>query len=823
MPHLLKELGLRKLREFLRNYNLADLPSVVDRIYIRTDDPPAITSFANTLRGVELVAHAVKRLLSQDPQNHLCAGYAKQPSGLGEAGFSVICHCPNASLVFLKSHEWSMLMRCIGDELTLFLLTKCTMVQEVDGRYVFLAGRFKSLAAREDAKKGDVLNRCVIFQKHIRKVGFSSKAMFEYVFAGHDTSKYRRIQDSMKGCLDRMEFNSKKLALTPIFTSLFSNELDVEHKHDVMQCAVEPARVLRFLSTICRKLLKGVLHGHNFGMLRAKISLFVHRNRYETMGREELMRYFRVSELAFFSCRRCSRHEATFRSKVVHRFFKYVFEHVLIPVISRYFYSTEASFSRFKVYYFPRASWRHFSSIYTEIFLEKFEKTQDPPPTYSEIRCIPKKRGVRPIVNMSKSTGGGISINRKVYPEFCVLRGEVGSSLENSVLSYEQIYEKAREYLMGCDEPQYIVKLDLASCFDNIGQDELVRLISGLFSKKKYCLKSFVLLEKSCGELRQRVVSKVVERVRSAGPLMKSLDSARNRIVKEIVTQKILLRNEMIDNLIDVVKGHVVKYENEYYVQRVGIAQGSVVSTLLCSIYFAHLDKLYLNKVVRRGMVLRYVDDFLVMTPDVEEIKGLLRVLESLSHLGVHLSTEKIESNFGVEECYKNGGGLGEVLKTKFLMSDRRIAWCGSVVGNRGFSIKPHYLDKYFAFSVAHSSIRPGTALVAKMRRLLVNKMALLYINKHNVKVYENIFDSLFFCGKKLALFLGRMGFVNPSFALRLLEKSRELVFEICADREIGITRAKLKIIADKAFRESGILRYIGTKGSKREATERRA
>jgi telomerase reverse transcriptase len=812
MPHLLKELKFVKLREFLENYALDELPPLVDRVYIRTSRVPVISTFTTTLRGTEIVSLAIKQLLSQDPQNHLCAGYIKQSST--DSSSSMICYCPSTTLILLKSHEWMTLMRCIGDELTLFLLTECMVLQEMGGRYIFLAGRSRSLVTKE---KSDVLDRCVIFQKHIRRIKFGSQDVFEYVFDGHDLGKYKKMQDSMRECLDRMSDRFKRAAPTPAFMSYFSDELDVENKHDVMQCSIEPARLSRFLAAVLVKLLKGTVFGHNLGVLRAKISLFVHRNRYETMSREELMRHFRVSEFGFFSCRRCTRHETTVRNRVAYRFLKYIFEQLLIPIISKYFYSTETSFSKFKVYYFPRASWKHFASIYTEAFLERFDLLKKPClGSYSKIRCIPKRKGIRPIVNMSKSGGGSVPTNKQIYPEFCVLREEMANDIGNSVLNYGRIYERLREYLTRSSEPQYIIRLDLSSCFDNIQQAKLVELIGGLFSKRKYCLKSFVLVEKSCEEIRQRIVSKVVEKARPADSLMGSPEFARNRIVREIVTQKILLRNEMIRNLTDVVTNHVVKHGSRYYVQRTGIAQGLVLSTLFCSIYFAHIDRLYFNKAIGKGMLLRYVDDFLIMTPDVEEIKEFLRVSESLSHLGVNFSTEKFESNFGIEDHYRAGLPLDEILKANFAMNDKKIIWCGSIFSNRGFSVKPHCLDEYFTFSVAHSSSRPGAALMGKMGRLLKNKMALVYINKHNSKVYENVFDALFFCGKRLILFMKRLGFINPGFVHRLLEKSKRLVFKTCRDRDIGITWTKMDAMANRAFLEAGVIGYLETRAQER-------
>jgi telomerase reverse transcriptase len=53
----------------------------------------------------------------------------------------------------------------------------------------------------------------------------------------------------------------------------------------------------------------------------------------------------------------------------------------------------------------------------------------------------------------------------------------------------------------------------------------------------------------------------------------------------------------------------------QFYKQKVGIPQGSVVSTVLCNIFYAHLEKKklpFLEDV--DGLLLRLIDDFLFVT-----------------------------------------------------------------------------------------------------------------------------------------------------------------------------------------------------------------
>lgn len=52
-----------------------------------------------------------------------------------------------------------------------------------------------------------------------------------------------------------------------------------------------------------------------------------------------------------------------------------------------------------------------------------------------------------------------------------------------------------------------------------------------------------------------------------------------------------------------------------FYRQKVGIPQGSVLSTVLCNMFYAHLEKKklpFLNDT--EGLLLRLIDDFLFIT-----------------------------------------------------------------------------------------------------------------------------------------------------------------------------------------------------------------
>lgn len=64
----------------------------------------------------------------------------------------------------------------------------------------------------------------------------------------------------------------------------------------------------------------------------------------------------------------------------------------------------------------------------------------------------------------------------------------------------------------------------------------------------------------------------------------------------------------------------------QFYKQKVGIPQGSVVSTVLCNIFYAHLEKKklpFLQDV--DGLLLRLIDDFLFISMNKQHATQFLQ------------------------------------------------------------------------------------------------------------------------------------------------------------------------------------------------------
>ena len=64
----------------------------------------------------------------------------------------------------------------------------------------------------------------------------------------------------------------------------------------------------------------------------------------------------------------------------------------------------------------------------------------------------------------------------------------------------------------------------------------------------------------------------------------------------------------------------------KYYIQTGGISQGSVLSTLLCSIYYADMEREFFN-ITEDELLMRIVDDYLYVTPSQESAVKFLDLM----------------------------------------------------------------------------------------------------------------------------------------------------------------------------------------------------
>ncbi len=215
------------------------------------------------------------------------------------------------------------------------------------------------------------------------------------------------------------------------------------------------------------------------------------------------------------------------------------------------------------------------------------------------------------------------------------------------------------------DQSLYFAKVDVQSCFDTIPQPRLLSMIDGLMSMETYQIGKHVELS-SLGVLQrldgQHVNPMPVKRYVAHSGSSTDTTSFSENVVDKYVGAKAntifvdtnLQRSETKGELMALLREHVernmVKIGKRFYRQKVGIPQGSVLSSILCNFFYAELERDVLSFTSRKDcLLLRLLDDFLLISASREIATRFVRVMHR-GHpgYGVVVSPAKSLANFDV-------------------------------------------------------------------------------------------------------------------------------------------------------------------------------
>lgn len=250
------------------------------------------------------------------------------------------------------------------------------------------------------------------------------------------------------------------------------------------------------------------------------------------------------------------------------------------------------------------------------------------------------------------------------------------------------------------DETQlYFASVDIHHCYDNIRQNHLLSILPSLFSHSHYLIQKHAVLHPvaSLGRISKK-------KIHDVGPLQSYVrfhDAAMDFSTK--YDQSIFVgaggctmveKGELLNSLEEHLLSHMVlidgRYGSRLLVQRRGIAQGSIVSSLLCNFYYCDMEKRLLantgllneNGVVQRSdrhLLVRIVDDFLLISTDpVISHNFVQRMWNGDSEFGVCINKAKTLTSFSA--LLVNSGGGEELLENGTVKLESGInvfPWCG--------------------------------------------------------------------------------------------------------------------------------------------------
>ncbi|ELQ74584.1 Telomerase catalytic subunit/reverse transcriptase TERT, partial [Trachipleistophora hominis] len=489
-----------------------------------------------------------------------------------------------------------------------------------------------------------------------------------------------------------------------------------------------------------------------------------------------------------------------------------IFDKLFIPLISTCFYSTEG-FQNFKVFYFTRKAWSFFTKIHLQEFLARFDIKKKSTGVQYIPRCIPKKDGFRVIVNKSKRDKKGKSENMILQSAYHILTKEQELDHGNSFIDYTQIFNEFMRYDFSAS---FILKFDIKGCFDSIPHDNLQAILIDFLKSDEYYVRRYNSLIKRGRYCVNKKMCISIDNSKSFADIVQNKEAKSNELIWDDVYVSYKRKECLIEEICKVIRENIITFGKEQYIQQKGIPQGSILSSILSSLYFQSLDTSLFNKIVKVGRIFRYVDDFLIVSPSLDEMLSILSSLKYLEKDGVTINYKKIESNFGIENWLFNNQQIQNLSQNKehvkMLLDavpdkNKFVTYCGLKLCCRGFKINLNF--ERIEHSCAYSSAKPGQMTKYKVNRFLKKILKDMYFVRRNAFKYQNLYDVFIFVFRKILNFIRKMDFVNIKFILSIVNRSKNQMRKLIRNLGTDVTEKKLKLIKNKALKDSGLKLFL--------------
>lgn len=214
--------------------------------------------------------------------------------------------------------------------------------------------------------------------------------------------------------------------------------------------------------------------------------------------------------------------------------------------------------------------------------------------------------------------------------------------------------------------------VDIEKCYDTINQSVMYDIAERQMTSEDYLIRQCSM---TYANTRKGILSKMYKK--SATPPEKmtllrgnnaGLTKARPKTVFESRRQRLTNRRKLCEVLKEHLSSHLVatsgRYGNRYLIQTAGISQGSVLSMLLCNLYYAEIENILLHRDNPQApqdadltpgrphyFMARLVDDFLCICTRKDDISRFLQKMHrGKVELGVQINRDKTRVSERIDE-----------------------------------------------------------------------------------------------------------------------------------------------------------------------------
>ncbi|XP_021243902.1 telomerase reverse transcriptase isoform X2 [Numida meleagris] len=512
-------------------------------------------------------------------------------------------------------------------------------------------------------------------------------------------------------------------------------------------------QVYGFVRECLERVIPAELWGssHNKCRFFKNVKAFISMGKYDKLSLQQLMWKMRVNDCVWLRLAKGNHsvpaYEHCYREEILAKFLYWLMDSYVIELLKSFFYITETMFQKNMLFYYRKFIWgklqnigirNHFAKVHLRaLSSEEMEVIRQKKyfPIASRLRFIPKINGLRPVVKLSRVVEGQKlskesrekkiqRYNTQLKNLFSVLNYErtVNTSIiGSSVFGRDDIYRKWKEFVTkvfesGGEMPHfYFVKGDVSRAFDTIPHKKLVEVISQVLkpeSQTVYGIRWYAVIMITPTGKARKLYKRHVSTFEDFIPDMKQFVSKlqeRTSLRNAIVVEQCLTFNENSSTLftffLQMLHNNILEIGRRYYVQCSGIPQGSILSTLLCSLCYGDMENKLLCGIQKDGVLIRLIDDFLLVTPHLMQARTFLRTIAAgIPEYGFLINAKKTVVNFPVDD-------IPGCSKFKQLPDCRLISWCGLLLDVQTLEVYCDYSS--YAFTSIRSSLSFNSSRIA--------------------------------------------------------------------------------------------------------------
>ncbi|CAH0491660.1 unnamed protein product [Peronospora farinosa] len=586
----------------------------------------------------------------------------------------------------------------------------------------------------------------------------------------------------------------------------------------------------------------------NWKCVKMMLRKLIFSRKFDIFSLKKCASEFQVIEVEWMKAKNtatfCPPNERVKRQKLFEDLLWWMMSLLVFPLLRNLFYITEAEGMANEIVYYQRPVWNVISTLALEDLERKILQPLDNQITSSNheqrllatsrLRLLPKATGVRLLMNLSTAVDRTkVSVNRSMESVHRVLTFEMERQpkrlLGASVRSIDEIYKRLkplfrrisscprcteRQRASGRDDPMaYCVTVDVERCFDSIRPRKLYQILKKAMKEDEYLIRKHwvghqvapISSSTDGGTLlpQSSFFFKLERPAYPSGEFLGFDELAaqslkKNSMYVDGVLYDYLTKTKALRLLKEHLSANTIEIDGHDYVQQCGIPQGSVLSTTLCNMYYAHFERRVLRKHLpevcdpaivpvsccQHEDLFRYTDDFMYITTDVKRARRFFEVMHAGNQeYGCFVNLSKSQANFEMDT------GIDQPMESAM---SRNISWCGMLIDPSNLQIYVNY--EKLSSLLLHGSIPFNETKAA--RSFFVNKVVspirqrwhALYFDPELLSedtIHVNLFQMLVVAAHRFIVLVEMLPFVN-----RDMHFFHECIHQILQKMVKGIRRS---------------------------------